>query len=177
MASRPGTRALWMLATAIALSAGQALSADAPRASATLKPTQGNQTAGTATFTQEGDKVRVRATVTGLKPNQQHGFHVHEAGDCSAPDAMSAKGHFNPLNKPHGSHTVAQHHAGDMPNLRADAAGRAEVTFDLDGVTVADGPTSIVGRGLIVHAQPDDYTTQPTGNAGGRLACARIERG
>ena len=143
---------------------------------AELQPTRGNTTAGTVRFEQRGEHVTVFARVTGLKPGQEHGLHVHEKGDCSSGDGMSAGGHFNPLGKPHGHHGKNEHHAGDMPNLRADANGVAEAKFNLDGVTVGAGVTDIVGRGLIVHANPDDYTSQPVGNAGARLACAVITK-
>jgi superoxide dismutase, Cu-Zn family len=148
-----------------------------PSATASLQPTKGNQTTGKVTFTQSGDKVRVSGEVTGLRPGQEHGFHVHEAGDCSSGDGMSAKGHFNPQGKPHGHFGAANRHAGDMPSLKADANGRAKVDATLDIITVSAGATSVVGKGLIVHAQPDDYKTQPTGNAGARLACAVIQAG
>lgn len=148
---------------------------EAPRAEAQLQPTTGNQVSGSATFVQVGDRVRVRAIVSGLKPNQEHGFHVHEVGDCSSGDGMSAKGHFNPHAKPHG-HGSAERHAGDLPNLRADANGRGEGRFEIDIITVSPGPGSVVGRGLIVHAQPDDYRSQPVGNAGARMACGVIRR-
>jgi len=143
------------------------------RAVATLEPTKGNTTSGTAEFVQRGGKVHVTATVRGLAPNAEHGFHVHEKGDCSSGDGMSAGGHFNPDGKPHGPQG-GPHHAGDMPSLRADANGNAKASFVLDDVTVAQGSRSVVGRGLIVHKDPDDYKTQPTGNAGARLACAVI---
>ena len=146
-----------------------------PTAVARLEPTKGNTTSGTVEFRQRGGSVEVVATVTGLSPNQQHGFHVHEKGDCSSGDGNSAGGHFNPDNRPHGPQSGA-HHAGDMPNLRADASGNAKATFTLADRTIADGPKSLAGRGLIVHKDPDDYTTQPTGNAGARLACAVIRR-
>ena len=149
---------------------------DRPRASANLQSTKGSSAAGTAEFTQVGDKVRVTANVSGLKPGGEHGFHVHEAGDCSSGDGMSAKGHFNPLGKPHGNPNSSARHAGDLPMLRADSGGNARIDTELDIITVNPGPTSIVGRGLIVHADPDDYTTQPTGNAGARLACAVIQK-
>ena len=84
--------------------------------------------------------------------------------------------HFNPLDKPHAHFTTTDRHAGDMPSLKADAAGAASVAVELDVITVTDGPTSVVGRGLIVHAQPDDYKTQPTGNAGARIACGVIQK-
>jgi superoxide dismutase, Cu-Zn family len=121
-----------------------------------------------------GDKVNVVANLSGLTPGQEHAFHVHEAGDCSSPDGMSAKGHFNPYGKAHGNPATSERHAGDMPALKADAGGNAKLDTTLDVMTVKPRPASIVGRGLIVHASPDDYTTQPTGNAGARLACAVI---
>lgn len=161
----------------LALAAGcQSLPADAPRATAGLASTKGSTVAGTVNFVQVGDKVRVTAKVTGLKPNGEFGFHIHEAGDCSSGDGMSTKGHFNPLGKPHAHAGTPERHAGDLPSLKSDAAGIAELSAELDVITVAAGPASIVGRGLIVHAQPDDFKTQPTGNAGARSACAVIQR-
>jgi Cu-Zn family superoxide dismutase len=159
-----------------ALAAGCASSPtpfDTARATASLEPTRGNRAAGTVTFVERLGKVYVSAEVSGLAPNQEHGFHVHEKGDCSSGDGMSTGGHFNPDGKPHGPQT-GPHHAGDMPSLRADASGTARASFVLDDVTVAAGPKSVVGRGLIVHKDPDDFKTQPTGNAGARLACAVI---
>jgi Cu-Zn family superoxide dismutase len=146
------------------------------RATAHLQPTRGNNVTGDVTFTQKGEKVVVAAKVSGLKPNQEHGFHVHEKGDCSSGDGMSAAGHYNPKGSPHGHHSTQARHAGDMPNLKADAYGNASMTAELDIITVSEGPTSVVGRGLIVHAQPDDYNSQPVGNAGARLACAVIQK-
>ncbi|HUQ76586.1 MAG TPA: superoxide dismutase family protein [Burkholderiales bacterium] len=159
------------------LAACQSMNPDGPRATAELQPTTGNATAGTVTFTQVGERsVRVTGDVRGLKPNQEHGFHIHEAGDCSSGDGMSAKGHFNPLGKPHAHYGTPERHAGDMPALKADGAGNAKIDTTLDVISVNPGPASIIGRGLIVHAAPDDYKTQPTGNAGARLACAIINR-
>lgn len=146
------------------------------RATATLEPTRGNETAGTVSFVQRGDRVFVNAVVSGLKPNLEHGFHVHDKGDCSSGDGMSAGGHFNPDGVPHGHAQPADTgHAGDMPNLKADASGNAKAEFELTKMTVAEGKFSIVGRGLIVHRDPDDYKSQPTGNAGARLACSVIK--
>jgi len=145
------------------------------RAVTTLEPTKGNQAAGTVTFVQRGDKVVVTADVTGLPPNSEHGFHVHEKGDCSSGDGMSTGGHFNPDGSAHGNAQPADGHAGDMPNLKADANGVAKATFESSRMTVAPGNHSIVGKGLIVHKDPDDYKTQPTGNAGARLACGVIK--
>jgi len=165
-------------AVALAILAGcQSMSSDEPaRATAGLDPTKGNKTRGEATFEQRGDKVRVTSNLTGLRANGEFGFHIHEAGDCSSGDGMSAKGHFNPFGKPHGHYQSAERHGGDMPSLKSDASGNAKASFEIDTVTVSPGPASIVGRGLIVHVQPDDYKTQPTGNAGARSACAVINR-
>jgi Cu-Zn family superoxide dismutase len=118
----------------------------------------------------------VTAKIVGLRPNGEFGFHIHEAGDCSSGDGMSTKGHFNPYGKPHAHAGTAERHAGDLPSLKSDGGGNASVIAELDIITVSAGPASVVGRGLIVHAQPDDFTTQPTGNAGARSACAVIQR-
>ena len=147
-----------------------------PKAVAKLEPTRGNSTAGTVIFVQQGDMVQVTVQVTGLKPGQEHGFHLHEKGDCSSGDGTSTGGHFNPTNKPHGPQD-AEHHAGDLPALKSDASGNAMLSFTLHGVTIGAGPTDIVGRGLIVHASPDDYKTQPTGNSGARIACGVVVKG
>lgn len=164
-------------AAIVLLAACETTPPDAPRATAQLQPTKGSKTFGEATFEQVGNKVRVVVYVQGLKPNQEHGFHIHEVGDCSSGDGMSTKGHFNPLGKPHGNPGGGERHAGDLPALKADKAGRAKVDVELDIITVTAGPTSIIGRGLIVHADPDDYKTQPTGNAGARIACGVIRPG
>jgi Cu-Zn family superoxide dismutase len=116
----------------------------------------------------------VHAKISGLKPNAEHGFHVHETGSCASPDGMSAGGHFNPQGKAHGHHGGAERHAGDMPNLRADSYGTASFSFEMPGLTIGSGAADIVGKGLIVHRDPDDYKSQPAGNAGPRLACAVI---
>ncbi len=146
-----------------------------PRATAKLVPTTGNTANGTVTFAQKGDKVVVDARVAGLTPGS-HGFHIHEKGDCSSGDGMSTGGHFNPRGKPHGNPAVPDHHAGDMPMLVADASGNATLVVELDVITIGSGDTDIVGRGLIVHKDPDDFTTQPTGNSGARVACGVITR-
>ena len=149
---------------------------DHATAVASLEPTTGNSARGTVTFTQDGDEVRVRAQVSGLKPNAEHGFHVHEKGDCSSGDGMSTGGHFNPAGKAHGPQS-SEHHAGDMPSLRSDAKGNATASFELKGVSIGGTAADLVGHGLIVHRDPDDYKTQPTGNAGPRIACAVITKG
>ena len=164
-------------AAAILLAACQTAPTEPLRATAQLQPTKGNKTFGEATFEQLNGKVRVTIFVQGLKPGQEHGLHIHEVGDCSSGDGMSAKGHFNPHGKPHAHPSSSERHAGDLPSLKANKAGRAKVEADVDIITVGPGPASIVGRGLIVHADPDDYKTQPTGNAGARLACGVIKAG
>lgn len=144
---------------------------------AVIHPTQGNQVSGTVRFTQQGDDaVHVVADLTGLTPNSKHGFHIHEFGDCSAPDATSAGGHYNPGGHPHaGPDADAAHrHPGDMGNLDANAQGNAHLDLTLSGVSVAGGPNPILGRGVIVHAKADDLKTQPTGDAGGRIGCGVI---
>ena len=146
-----------------------------PAAIARLEPTKGNTAGGTVTFTQKGDKVVVSANVAGLSPGQ-HGFHVHEKGDCSADDGMSAGGHFNPFGKPHGNPTSGEHHAGDMPMLNADGTGAATLTAELDPMTIGGGAADIVGKAVIIHKGADDYKTQPTGNSGARVACGVIRK-
>ena len=155
--------------------ASMGMGAKGPTAVANLEPTKGNDAKGTVTFTQDGDVVHVSANITGLKPNMTHGFHVHEKGDCSSGDGMSTGGHFNPAGKPHGPQS-GEHHAGDMPSLNADSYGNASVSFDLHGVSIGSGTADLAGKGLIVHRDADDYKTQPTGNAGPRIACAVIRK-
>jgi Cu-Zn family superoxide dismutase len=166
-----------LLAAAL-LVAGCQSAPDAPlRATAALQPTKGNKAFGEATFEQVGDKVRVIVFAQNLPPEREVGFHIHEAGDCSSGDGMSAKGHFNPYGKPHGHPQSAERHAGDLPALKAAKNGRAKLDVTVDVITLRPGPASIIGRGLIIHADPDDYKTQPTGNAGARLACGVIKSG
>jgi Cu-Zn family superoxide dismutase len=145
--------------------------------SAKLMPTKDATARGEVTFTPEeadGKKgVRVNASFTGLQMGE-HGFHIHEKGDCSAPDAASAGGHFNPTSHPHAARDAAERHVGDLGNLKADPYGMARANF-VDNKLTLDGPNSIVGKAVIIHQNADDFKTQPTGNAGGRLACGVIE--
>lgn len=160
---------------AVVLAACQTTPPEPLMATAQLAPTKGNKTFGEATFEEAGDRVRVVIFVQGLKPDQEHGLHIHEIGDCSSGDGMSAGGHFNPHGKPHGLPGSKESHAGDLPALKANKQGRANINIEMDGITVKPGPANIIGRGLIVHADPDDYKTQPTGNAGARIACGVIQ--
>jgi Cu-Zn family superoxide dismutase len=163
--------------SALLLTACASTPPEAPRATAQLLPTKGSKTFGEATFEQVGDKVKVTIFVQGLRPDREHGLHIHEKGDCSSGDGMSAGGHFNPQGKPHSRHTDANRHAGDLPSLKAGKNGRGNVVVELDVIAVGSGATDIIGRGLIVHADPDDFKTQPTGNAGARIACGVIKAG
>jgi superoxide dismutase, Cu-Zn family len=145
-----------------------------PSAVAQLQATKGNTASGVVAFTQIGDVVRVDVQIQGLKPNTVHGFHVHEKGDCSSGDGLSAGGHFNPTAHNHGFHGSGVHHSGDLPPLNADAQGSAVLRFYSTSISIGSGITNVIGHGLIVHRDPDDFTTQPTGNSGPRLACAVI---
>lgn len=142
------------------------------KAIAVLHPTKGNNVTGVVTFVKGPDGIKVTAHIIGLTPGK-HGFHIHEFGDCSSDDALSSGGHFNPSNMQHGAPTAGQRHAGDFGNITADSTGTANFEW-LDKMITFDGPGSIIGRGLIVHAAEDDLTTQPTGNAGVRVACGVI---
>lgn len=141
---------------------------------ARLRPTAGNSVQGTVVFIREPEGVRVVGELTGLSPGQ-HGFHVHEKGDCSAPDATSAGGHFNPTGAPHGAPTDARRHVGDFGNITANEQGVARFER-VDKLIKLDGPQSIIGKAVIVHAQADDLKSQPAGNAGPRVACGVIEK-
>lgn len=145
-----------------------------PVAQATLESRSGSQVKGVVSFYRAGDLILVQADVTGLTPGE-HGFHVHESGDCSAPDAASAKGHFNPHGMKHGHHQHAERHVGDLPNLVADAQGRAVYKAEVKGLNLAAGADGIGGRSVVVHADPDDYRSQPAGNSGRRVACGVIQ--
>lgn len=139
---------------------------------AVLSPTEGNAVYGTVTFTQEANGVKVTADIHGLTPGK-HGFHIHEYGDCSAPDGTSAGGHFSPMGMKHGAPTDMERHEGDLGNITADSTGVAAYDW-IDPKLSFSGPNSIIGRGVIVHADEDDLKTQPTGAAGGRVACGVI---
>jgi superoxide dismutase, Cu-Zn family len=142
------------------------------KAMALLRPTEGNKTSGVITFTREKNGVRVIAVVSGLTTGL-HGFHIHEKGDCSAPDAESAGGHFNPAGNPHAGPADQKRHAGDLGNLEGNVY--ENVYYEtVDRVISLDGPDSIIGRAVIVHAGQDDLKTQPSGGAGARVACGVI---
>lgn len=143
------------------------------QASAMLEARSGSSVAGEVTFAPAGDGLLVRARISGLKPNAEHGFHVHDKGDCSAPDASSAGGHFNPGGAAHGHYGMGSHHAGDLPNLKADGEGRVIYEARVALLTLG-GANGVVGRAVVVHRDPDDYQSQPAGNSGPRIACGVI---
>ena len=170
------THFLWAGAAAFTLAACSSTPPAPVQAHAQLQPIGGSGVTGSAKFVERpGGQLLVTARVEGLKPNASHGFHVHENGSCQ--DNGNAAGpHFNPQGTPHGQYTAAQHHAGDLPSLQADSNGIATVNVLTPNLSVTTGPKSVESRALIVHADPDDYTSQPNGNAGARIACAVIAK-
>lgn len=142
------------------------------KAVAVIHGTEGNDVSGTVSFTQEENGIKIVADVSGLTPGE-HGFHVHEYGDCTAPDATSAGGHYNPENKPHGAPGDQERHVGDLGNITAQGDSTAHYER-VDNVISLNGTHSIIGRAVIIHANADDLTSQPTGNAGPRVACGVI---
>ena len=150
IASSSATLALLAACSQMGPSAG-------PSASAQLQATKGNQASGQVQFVSVGERVRISGEVRGLMPGKTHGFHIHEKGDCSSGDGMSTGGHFNPTGLAHGAHGQGAHHAGDLVSLTADAQGVARFNFESSTLSVGQGVADVVGRGLIVHRDPDDY--------------------
>jgi superoxide dismutase, Cu-Zn family len=141
------------------------------KAAAQLEPKSGSKVTGMVTFTKVGDDVQVVADIQNLAPGK-HGFHIHEKGDCSAPDAASAGPHFNPTMKHHGGPMTLDHHTGDLGNIEADASGKAHL--DWKGKLSLTGKDSIIGKSMVVHEKEDDLKTDPSGNSGARVACGPI---
>ena len=166
-----------LAAAAACLSGCVSMGGSGPAAVSQLAATKGNTASGSVTFTQRGAGVLITAKLAGLKPNTEHGFHVHEKGDCSSADGMSAGGHFNPRAKSHAHFGSGERHAGDMPNIHADASGGASYSFETDLFTVTDGPASVAGKAVVIHRDADDYKSQPAGNSGPRIACGVVQRG
>jgi len=144
-----------------------------PTATAMIEGRSGSTLTGTATFVQNGDAVHVTVDVAGA-PEGVHAVHLHEKGDCSAPDATSAGGHFNPMHMEHGSPDAPSHHAGDFGNMTVAGDGHGHLELDTTMLTVLPGDRSVAGRAIVVHAKEDDMHTQPTGNAGGRIGCGVV---
>jgi len=145
------------------------------KAVAVLHPTAGSKVSGTVTFAEEADGVRVRAEIIGLTPGN-HGFHIHEFGDCSAADASSAGAHFNPTNNPHAGPDAAERHVGDMGNVEADASGKATLEYVDHQISLTNDQRCAIGRSVVVHAKADDLKSQPSGDSGARVACGVIGR-
>ncbi len=141
---------------------------------AVINPASGSNVKGVVRFVQNDGKVKVTADIEGLEPGSEHGFHIHEFGDCSAPDATSAGSHYDAAGtKHHGKPMDDMRHTGDMGNIKADANGKVHMELDLTQVSIDGQQAPILGRGVIVHAKPDDFS-QPVGNAGGRIGCGVI---
>ncbi|HEY0505637.1 MAG TPA: superoxide dismutase family protein [Lysobacter sp.] len=155
--------------------AAPAAQSTAKSATVNLASASGSLVSGKLTVVPMGNGVHLTGEVGGLSPGSTHAIHIHEKGDCSAADASSAGGHFNPAAQPHGKVGSGAHHGGDMDNLVANAEGVAQVNAHAEGVTLGGGAANdVAGKAVIVHAAADDYRTQPTGNAGGRVACGVI---
>jgi len=164
------------LAMAATLTVPGAAYAGGAKASAALESRSGSKATGKVTFTERDGKVSMKVVVNGLTPGE-HAIHLHEKGDCSAADAASAGGHWNPSEEDHGKWGHAPFHHGDIGNLVANEKGKATVTVQSELWTIGDGKLSdVVGHAVIVHDKADDFTTQPTGNAGGRVACGVIKK-
>jgi len=144
-----------------------------PRAMATLDARSGSNVTGQAAFWEGPDGVKVVVHVENAPPGL-HGLHIHEKGDCSDGEAKSAGGHFNPTGADHAGPMDERHHAGDLGNIEVKADGTGDLSITTKMLTVKEGPNSVVGRSVIFHEKADDLKTQPTGNAGGRLACGVI---
>jgi superoxide dismutase, Cu-Zn family len=153
--------------------AGCASLGGGPKAVANLASISGSTATGTVRFTELADgSVEVHAVLTGV-PQGVHGFHIHDKGDCGD-NGNAAGGHYNPSSVAHGAPSADPHHAGDFGNVTAEASGRVEARFTTRSITVSAGPNTAVGHAVILHANPDDLTTQPTGNAGARIACGVV---
>lgn len=147
-------------------------------ATVALAPASGSLVSGRLQAVAMGDGLHLTGDIGGLPRGTAHGLHVHAVGDCSAADAASAGPHFNPAGRAHGDPRQSTHHAGDLPNIVAGADGVAHVDVHVMGLTLGGAPaTDIVGRALVVHAQGDDYTSQPAGNSGARIACGVVRAG
>lgn len=146
------------------------------RAQVTGLGTNAGVVSGSLTFTPGSGNVTVAGQVQGLAANSVHGFHLHMTGDCSDPTGMSAGGHWNPAMHMHGA-PAAMSHLGDLGNITAGADGVAPISVTKAGITIADAAmTDVIGRAVIVHADPDDLMTDPTGMAGARIACGVVTR-
>ncbi len=143
-------------------------------AHAVIDSTSGSEVTGTAVFEQTGDTITLTVEIQNAEPGL-HGVHIHEFGDCSAPDGTSAGGHWNPTNTAHGKWGEGEFHLGDIGNILVsdDGTGNIELTTDLWELGTGS-IFDVVGKGIIVHADADDFTSQPSGAAGARIGCGAI---
>jgi superoxide dismutase, Cu-Zn family len=147
---------------------------DATELIAVLSPTEGNQTTGVVTFKPaDKGKVEIEARLTGLLPNSKHAIHIHQYGDLTSKDGKSAGDHYNPMHHPHALPDKENRHAGDFGNLESDQNGNADFKLTVDNISLAGRLSPIIGRAVVVHAKVDDGS-QPTGNAGDRIAIGVI---
>jgi Cu-Zn family superoxide dismutase len=136
------------------------------------------QKIGTAQVRPSGSGVRIDVNVSQLKPGL-HGIHVHNVGNCEGPDFTTAGPHFNPTSKKHGKDNPEGPHAGDLLNLRVNAGGVGKASLLDPNATLGEGPNSLFhdgGAALVIHADTDDYKTDPAGNSGARIACGVIQK-
>jgi Cu-Zn family superoxide dismutase len=144
------------------------------RAVAVIYPTKGNDISGTLWFDTVPEGVHIHGEITGLAPSTTHAMHIHEFGDASSADGMAAGGHYNPEGHQHAGPTTENRHAGDLGNIQADASGKATIDLTVDNISIAGMKNPVIGRGVVIHAKADDFVTQPTGNAGGRIGVGVI---
>jgi superoxide dismutase, Cu-Zn family len=164
-------KAILLVAT-LCVFAGLAQADEIKGASAQLEPKSDSKVTGLVLFLKNGNEVQVAGRIQNLTPGK-HGLHIHDKGDCSAPDASSAGAHFNPTNQHHGGPNTPERHAGDLGNIEADASGIAVINWK--GKLSLSGSDSIIGKSLVVHEKEDDLKTDPSGNSGARIACGEIK--
>jgi Cu-Zn family superoxide dismutase len=154
----------------------QAYTREEKKVQVKLEAKSGSTVTGSAVFSQEDNVVTMIAVLGGLSEGM-HAIHIHEKADCSSPDGKSTGGHWNPTNKPHGQWGSAKgYHKGDIGNLTANANGKATITLTTSEWCIGCGDPNkdIIGKAIIVHEGTDDFVTQPTGDAGGRVSCGGI---
>ncbi len=170
-------RAAWLLLLGVILGGCATLFHGSPQATADLKNARG-EAVGTASLWEDANGVRIITQVRGIPPGK-HGFHLHAVGKCDPPEFTTASAHFNPGRKRHGLKSAQGPHAGDLPNLEVAADGSGKLEYVTKLVTLGSGPASLFdadGTALVIHANPDDDVTDPTGNSGGRIACGTLRK-
>jgi len=167
-------KSILILAGLVCAAVAVARADDITKGIVTLESKSGSHVSGTIIFSKAGDDVEAMGDIQGLTPGK-HGLHIHEKGDCSAADAASAGGHFNPTQKHHGGPEGDARHSGDLGNIEADANGKAHLDDTIAGLTIGDGGNhDVIGHSVVIHAKEDDMKTDPSGNSGGRVAAGAI---